>query len=108
MAARKPDVPVTETIDATLDAFGRRLYHVRVRRGISQVDVANLTDGAISDATVSRLERGDRRDPVASTLLAICMAYDIDIRFTRRGVLEIQGTNLAGAGSTIANGGQKK
>lgn len=80
-----------------LEGLGSRLRDVRTTRELSQRDVEKVTDNALTTAGVSRLETGDRRDPQLSTLLTLCMAYDMDLLLTRRGEIKIRGTNLNGA-----------
>lgn len=99
---------VPARIHDELAGLGRRLKDVRELRGVSQRYAATLTDHSLTNAGLSRLEAGKRNDPLASTLLALCMALDVDIKLNRDGKITIHGTGLAGAGSGETNGGRSK
>lgn len=90
---------ISVNVHDELAGLGQRLRDIRLHRELSQRGVEKLTDGALSVAGVSRIESGDRRDPQASTLLALAMAYDCDIKLTRKGTVVIMGTGLNGVGS---------
>jgi len=54
--------------------FGRRLQHLRKRKGFKQIDLAVCT--GFSREHISRLENG-RKDPSLRTLEALATALDI-------------------------------
>lgn len=96
MSGRTKTAPasITDTVRGTLATFGARLADVRTRRGISQKQVTRLTDNAIASSSVSRIEAGQRLDVPLSSILTLCMAYDMDVRLTRQGTITIHGTGL--------------
>jgi transcriptional regulator with XRE-family HTH domain len=63
---------MSEAVDRTLNAVGPRLKQLRLRRGITLADLAELTE--ISISTLSRLEAGLRR-PTLEQLLPLASAY---------------------------------
>lgn len=73
--------------------FGEQIRGVRARRGHSLKTAAALVDGAVTHATISRVENG-LRDPQLATLLALARAYDVDIVVKRTGEVVIHGTGI--------------
>lgn len=75
--------------------LGARLGNIRSLRGLSMAQVEALTGKGIERSALSRIENGSRANPSVETLLMICVAYDIDIKLTRKGEIDIHGTRLA-------------
>ena len=94
MADALPDHVLRE-----LAAFSKRILDVRQARTLSLRDVPRVTNGALSSTAVHRIEHGDRA-PNITTLLALCLAYDCDIKLTRKGTIELFGTGLHTDGGT--------
>lgn len=66
----------TPEVAAALDAVGPRLKRLRVRRGLTLVDVSTTT--GVSTSTLSRLETGQRR-PGLELLLPLARAYRVPL-----------------------------
>jgi transcriptional regulator with XRE-family HTH domain len=75
--------------------LGARLALVRDLRGLTGPQVERITDYSIDRSALSRIESGKRVDPHLSTLLVLAVAYDADFLISRRGHVEIRGTNLS-------------
>lgn len=81
-------------VRTTSKQLGPKLGHVRDVRGHSLREVSRLTDGAIDPTNLSRLEALGRQDPRVSTLLCLCVCYEMDVTLTRTGEIRIAGTRL--------------
>jgi len=55
-------------------AIGSKLYLERIRRGVTQAELARRT--GIAQANLSNIEKG-KQDILVSTLLQICLALDV-------------------------------
>ncbi len=62
----------------SMTAFGPRIQSRRNRLGLTLRDVESITDGAISNAYLSQLERGKIKNPSGKTLLSLAAAYHVD------------------------------
>lgn len=80
---------------AAIADFGHTLALVRELRGLTGPQVERITDYSINRSTLSLLESGKRVDPHLSTILVLCTAYEMDVLFTRKGRIEVRGTNLS-------------
>lgn len=65
-----------DALDRTLDAVGRRLKHLRLRRDVTLTDLA--ADTGISASTLSRLEAGLRR-PTLEQLLPLARVHGVTL-----------------------------
>lgn len=74
--------------------LGGMIAHVRDVRGLTGPQIEKLTDYAIDRSAISLIESGRRKDPHVSTLLILAVALDCDFFISRRGHIEIRGTNL--------------
>jgi transcriptional regulator with XRE-family HTH domain len=74
--------------------LGPTIARVRDLRGLTGPQIEKLTDYSIDRSALSRLESGRRLDPHVSTLLVLAVALDCDFFISRRGHIEVRGTNL--------------
>lgn len=64
-----------DPVDLTL---GRQLQAVRTAKGLKLRDVEELTDGAVSNAYLSQIERDKIAQPSPHILHALASAYGVD------------------------------
>lgn len=74
--------------------LGPMIARVRDVRGLTGPQIEKLTDYSIDRSALSRLESGRRIDPHVSTLLVLAVALDCDFFISRKGHIELRGTNL--------------
>ncbi len=67
---------MNEAIGHTLDSVGQRLKHLRLRRDVTLIDLAQAT--GVSTSTLSRLEAGLRR-PTLEQLLPLAGFYGVTL-----------------------------
>ena len=56
--------------------FGEYVKELRCKRDLSQRELANLSD--LSNAEISRLEKGERKNPSIITLMKLANGFGID------------------------------
>jgi transcriptional regulator with XRE-family HTH domain len=61
-----------------LKLIGNRIQHLRICRGLSQVDLVGKIEGKIDTTNISRIETG-RTNPTLFTLYRISEALEVSI-----------------------------
>ena len=70
----------------TQDMRQRTLKEARAARGLTQVELERLS--GVAQAVISKIERGDVRDPASSTVMRLAAALEVDPRALRFGTRE--------------------
>lgn len=75
----------TESGETFETDFGSRLRHERIKRGLTQGALSELTGGKVTQGTISRIERGDQEQSVHTPLLADALGVNAAYLATGRG-----------------------
>lgn len=61
-----------------LKTIGKNIQELRLKKGLSQVDLVGKIEGKIDTTNISRIESG-RTNPTIYTLYRICKALEVDL-----------------------------
>lgn len=61
-----------------LKAIGKNIQEIRLKKGLSQVDLVGRIEGKIDTTNISRIESG-RTNPTIYTLFRISKALEVDL-----------------------------